>query len=55
MDEIDGQVIKEQLDWCLQIHPGVYDNASNTQHKVGNACKLCIRRVYENRIARLFN
>lgn len=39
----------------MSTEPGVYDNTSNIQHKVGDACTLCICQVYDNKMPRLLN
>lgn len=54
MDKMDGQ--SNQVTACMvSTQPGVYDNTSNIQQKVGDAYTLHIRLVYNNRMARMSN
>lgn len=54
MEKMDGQ--SNPVTACLvPAEPGVYDKASNIQHKVGAAYPLCIRLVYKNRMAGMLN
>lgn len=47
MDKIDGQ--SNQVTACLvSTEPGVYDNTSNIQHKVGEAYALDGCTVYKH-------
>lgn len=54
MVKMDGQ--GKQVTACsMSIEPGGYNNTTNIQHKVGDACTLCICLVYINSMARMLN